>query len=132
MNEYNADAGYLSAYVETGDGEMVMLSDPTIRWERGSTVVENVCFGSIVQVEVSGPSHDGWAGNIYYSLDNGSSWHQMDCSNCDGEVTMPLLVDRNGSPDDRFASCVGGRTCSVVVSDDRLCELILGMFGTQH
>ena len=123
--------GYLSALIDTGEGEVWLSSGQDYR-KRGSTIQKKMCVDNIVQVTVSGPRQNGWVGNIYYSLDNGSNWHQMACVDCDGEVTMPLLVNKNGSPDDGFASCVGGRTCLVVVSDDRLCELILGMFCTQH
>ena len=128
MNLDNDDAGYLSAFVDTGD-EIVMLSNGATHRARGSTVVDKMCFDNIVEVKVSGPSKDAWAGYIYYSLDDGESWDKMACADCDGEVKMPLVVDRNGEADARFASCVGGKTCSVVVSDDRLCELIFRMFG---
>ena len=128
MNLDKADAGYLSAFVDTGD-EIVMLSDGATHRARGSTVVDKMCFDQLVDVKVWGPSKDGWAGNIYYSLDNGRIWRYMACADCDGAVKMPLVVDRKGKADARFASCVGGKHCSVVVSDDRLCELILWMFG---
>ena len=128
MNLDKDDAGYLSAFVDTGD-EIVMLSNGATHRARGSTVVGKMCFDNIVEVKVSGTASDGWAGDIYYSLDDGGSWDQMNCADCDGAVKMPLVVDRNGAADARFASCVGGKTCSVKVSNEGLCELIFRMFG---
>ena len=131
MNEDKDDAGHLSAYVDTGE-QVVMISDGAHARARGSTVVSKWCSEKILEVIVSGTSKDSWAGNIYYSLDDGSNWHEMVCKDCDGEETMPIVVDRNGKPDARFASCVGGKSCSVVVSDEIVFELILWMFGIKH
>ena len=128
MNLDKDDAGYLSAFVDTGD-EIVMLVYGAHHRARGSTVVNKKCFDNIVEVKVSGGNDDGWAGNIYYSLDDGGSWDKMNCADCDGAVKMPLVVDRNGAADAGFASCVGGKTCSVKVSNEGLCELIFRMFG---
>ena len=128
MDLHNDDAGYLSALVDTGD-EIVMLSNGATHRAKGETVVDKMCFDNIVEVKISGGNDDSWAGNIYYSLDDGGSWDKMNCADCDGAVKMPLVVDRNGAADDRFASCVGGKTCSVKVSNEGLLELILRMFG---
>ena len=132
MDEKGAD-GYLSAYVDTGE-QIVWVSYGQYKRERGSTIQSNKCFDKIVNVKISGTSRDGWAGNIYYSLEDGAagSWRQMVCEDCDGEVKMPVVVDRKSEDDPDYGTCVNGRSCSVVVSDEIVFELILWMFGIKH
>jgi len=101
--------GPVNVFVDSGNG-YILLSVEGYVYREGETVLDQ-CFDTIVGVQVSNDSTNGWVGSFELSRDGKASYHQLMCSDCSGNSNaMPIAVDGNG---DSLSGCLDGKNCTL-------------------
>ena len=103
------DNGFLDVFVNNGVG-YIEVTTPNFNYAQGQVVLDE-CYTGLVDVQVTGPRTNAWAGSIESSVDYKASYFPMQCIDCSGTVdtTEYIVVDGN---DDGIADtkCLGGVT----------------------
>jgi len=124
--------GYLNAWVNDERGEHNALdagsSGIGSTWDKDTqlavgTVIDGsanaaYCYSGFRGMRVLGPNSDAWRGSIEYTLDGGTTWTGLVCTDCTRfHNTADIAVDYDGSVggDDTTAKCAGMRMCNLVL-----------------
>ena len=119
------DDGVLNVFVDSGSG-YVTVSMPGQTYGQGATVIDQ-CFHTIVGVQVSNQSTDGWTGVFELSTDGKATYFLLICSDCTGTTnTMPIAVDGNDDATDLGPTtwCFEGEKCTLTVSILQLLDIV--------
>lgn len=114
----NFDGGYLDVLVNTGNGYIAVTS-PGVKYSNGQVVLD-ACYEGFVDLQVTNPETNAWAGSIETSVDNKVSYLPMQCVDCTGTVdTTEYIVvdgDENGKGDTKCLNGIGGNTCALLAT----------------
>jgi len=102
-------------FVNNGVG-YIEVTTPDFNYAQGQVVLDE-CYTGLVDVQVTGPRTNAWAGSIESSVDYKASYFPMQCIDCSGTVdtTEYIVVDGNddGIADTKCLGGTGGNTCTL-------------------
>ena len=104
--------------MNTGNGYIAVTS-PGVKYSNGQVVLD-ACYEGFVDVQVTNPETNAWAGSIETSVDNKVSYLPMQCIDCTGTVdTTEYIVvdgDENGKGDTKCLNGICGNTCALLAT----------------
>ena len=102
-------------FVNNGVG-YIEVTTPDFNYAQGQVVLDE-CYTGLVDVQVTGPRTNAWAGSIESSVDYKASYFPMQCIDCSGTVdtTEYIVVDGNdnGSGDTKCLNGIGSNACTL-------------------
>ena len=86
-------------------------------WSKGSVVLDK-CFTTFSSASIEGHTNNGWAGDIEYSSDGGTTWGATHCTDCTDQINdntkVRIVADGNDSGASMAETdCLGGATCTL-------------------
>lgn len=92
------------------------VSSTSYTYDLGEAVLD-MCFPSFDLIQVSNPTNNAWTGSIMASIDGGSIFNYLECTNCAGATSTEKIVvdgDSNGGTQ-ASTQCMGGISCDLVL-----------------
>eukprot|EP00581_Thalassiosira_minuscula_P004332 CAMPEP_0183747148 /NCGR_PEP_ID=MMETSP0737-20130205/67116_1 /TAXON_ID=385413 /ORGANISM="Thalassiosira miniscula, Strain CCMP1093" /LENGTH=753 /DNA_ID=CAMNT_0025982857 /DNA_START=9 /DNA_END=2270 /DNA_ORIENTATION=+ len=104
-----ATSGPVDIFLDSGSG-LNLLSNSGRVYAPKEVVVDQ-CFDTIIGIQVSNQSPDGWAGSFELSTDGRATYYPLMCPDCTGITnSMPISVDGDYNS---FGGCLNGKNCTI-------------------